>query len=85
MVQLFEGSTALGTPVQLTNGSANIITNALSVVGTHGISAHYLGDASTLASQSGPVNVTVTGTATVGIATDPPSSNSNATFSLTIN
>jgi hypothetical protein len=31
-------------------------------VGTHAISAHYLGDTYTQASQSGALNVTITGT-----------------------
>ena len=83
-VQLFDGTTALGAATPLTSGAATINTSALSV-GTHQISAHYLGDANTMASQSGTVNVTLTGTTSVGIVTTPASSNSNATFALTIN
>ncbi len=84
LVQLFDGTTVLSSSAQVVNGTATINTDAL-VVGTHAISAHYLGDSNTLASQSGAVNVTVTGNATVGISTVPASSNSNVTISLTIN
>jgi pro-kumamolisin-like protein/Big-like domain-containing protein len=58
-VQLFDGATALGTGVTVSNGSATI-TNAGLVPGTHSISAHYLGDANTRASSSGTLQVTVT-------------------------
>ena len=60
-VQLFDGSTALGTAVTVSNGSATIMNGSLPV-GTHAISAHYLGDTYTQASQSGALNVTITGT-----------------------
>jgi hypothetical protein len=83
-VQLFDGVTALGSAAQVAGGAATISSNALSV-GTHQISAHYLGDGSTLPSLSGAVNVTLTGNTTVGIATAPASSNSNVTISLTVN
>ena len=83
-VQLFDGATALGSAAQVAGGAATISSNALSV-GTHQISAHYLGDGSTLPSLSGAVNVTLTGNTTVGIATAPASSNSNVTISLTVN
>ena len=59
-VQLFDGSTALGLPVTVSNGTASINTG-LATVGTHAVSAHYLGNATTLASASGALNVTVTG------------------------
>jgi hypothetical protein len=84
MVQLFDGTAALGSGLALTNGAASISTSLLTV-GTHQISAKYLGDSGTLPSQSGAVSVTVTGTTTVGITTSPASSNSNVTFGLTIN
>jgi len=86
MVQLFDGVTAVpGSTVPVVNGAANINNISTLSVGTHQISAHYLGDASTLASQSGAVNVTVTGNTTVGISTAPASSNSNVTINLTVN
>jgi len=83
-VQLFDGTTAIGTAVAVTAGAASITSPALSV-GTHSISAHYLGDANTLASQSGALNLTVTGTTTVAITSSPASSNASPSVSLTIN
>ena len=82
-VQFFDGTAPLGAAAALANGEVEISSSSLSV-GTHAISAHYSGDTRTVASQSGTVNVTVTGTTTVGIATSP-ASNGNATFNLTIN
>jgi len=83
-VQLFDGSTALGTAATVSGGSASITSNGLPV-GTHAISAHYLGTASTLASQSGSLNVTVTGTTTFAITATPAASNGSPTVSITIN
>jgi len=84
MVQLFDDVTALGAPMQVVNGAVTISNNTLTV-GTHAISAHYLGDPNTQASQSGAVNVTLTGTTPLTISTNPASSNGNAVFNLTIN
>jgi hypothetical protein len=83
-VQLFDGATALGAPVTVSGGSAPITSNGLSV-GTHSISAHYLGTASTQASQSGSLNVTVTGTTTFVVQTTPAASNGSPTVTITIN
>jgi hypothetical protein len=84
-VVLFDGATQLATPVPVTNGSTTIM-NAL-LVGTHSISAHYLGDASTAASQSGALNVTVTGgpAATLRITTSPVASPAAPPINITIN
>jgi Bacterial Ig-like domain (group 3) len=82
--ELFDGTTQLGAAVASSEGVAAFDNITSLSVGTHAISAHYLGDSSTLASQSGAVNVTVTGTTTVGISTNSASSNSNATVGLTI-
>ncbi len=79
-VQLFDGSTALGLPVSLSNGTASINTG-LAAVGTHGVSAHYLGNATTLASASGAINLTVTGATTVPLTSTP---NGSANINLTI-
>ena len=49
--------------LQLTNGSGQTQTNNL-LVGTHVISAQYQGDANNLPSQSGTLNIVVTGTTT---------------------
>ena len=83
-VQLFDGATALGTGVTVSGGSASITSNGLAV-GTHSISAHYLGTASTLASQSGALNVTVTGMTTFAITTTPAASNGSPTVNITVN
>jgi len=79
-VQLFDGSTALGLPVTVTNGTASINTG-LSAIGTHAVSAHYLGNATTLASASGALNLTVTGATVVPLTITPSGS---ANINLTI-
>jgi hypothetical protein len=79
-VQLFDGSTALGLPVAISNGAASINTG-LPTIGTHAVSAHYLGDTATLPSASGALNLTVTGTTTVPLTTTPSGS---ASINLTI-
>ena len=79
-VQLFDGSTALGLPVSLSNGTASINTG-LATVGTHAVSAHYLGNATTLASASGALNLTVTGSTIVPLTSTPSGS---ANLNLTI-
>jgi len=82
-VQLLDGGTVV-TTTTAANGVATFSgINSLSV-GTHSISAHYLGDSSTGASSSGTVNVTITGNTMVSIATNPASSNNNVAVSLTI-
>jgi hypothetical protein len=83
-VQLFDGSTALGTPVSVTNGSTSI-SNALPV-GTHSINAHYLGDSTTQASQSDVLNVTVTGgPVQMSIMTSPAATPAASPINVTIN
>ena len=79
-VQLFDGSTASGLPVSLSNGAASI-NSGLPTIGTHAVSAHYLGDAATLPSASGALNLTVTGTTAVPLTTTPSGS---ASINLTI-
>jgi hypothetical protein len=79
-VQLFDGTTALGLPVSLSNGTA-LINTGLAAVGTHGVSAHYLGNATTLASASGSINLTVTG-ATVVPLTSTPSGSVNINLTI---
>jgi subtilase family serine protease len=70
MVELFENGAMIGTAATVAGGMATPTAPALSV-GTHSISAHYLGDATTVASASGTLNVTVTGSTTVAITTSP--------------
>jgi hypothetical protein len=87
-VQLFDGSNALGSSVAASNGTATINSAGLAQ-GTHLISAHYLGDTYTQASQSGTLYVTVTTppgkpTAIVPVLGTSGSTTANATFNLTI-
>jgi hypothetical protein len=70
MVQLFDGATMIGTAATVTGGVATPTAPALAV-GTHAITAHYLGDARTAASASGTLNLTVTGGTTIAITSSP--------------
>ncbi len=79
-VQLFADGAALGLPVTVSNGTA-LIASGLPGIGTHSVSAHYLGDAGTMASSSGMLNLTVTGTTTLPLTTTPSGSGN---VSLTI-
>jgi uncharacterized membrane protein len=83
-VQLFDGSTMIGTAATVAGGTATPTAQALPV-GTHMISAHYLGDATTAASASGTINMTVTGTTTVAITTSPVATPAAPALSVTIN
>jgi len=84
-VQLFDSSTALGNAVSVSNGSATI-TNGSLPVGTHLISAHYLGDTYTQASQSGALNVTVAGiTPQITVTGTSGSTTATATMTVTVN
>jgi hypothetical protein len=84
-VQLFDGSAPIGTPVPVVNGSTSI-SNASLAVGTHSINAHYLGDSKTLASQSGVLFVTVTGTIpAVTITATSGSITATKAISITVN
>src|SRR6202035_1886661 len=74
-VQLFDASTALGLPIAISNGSASINTG-LPTIGTHAVSAHYLGDTANLPSASGALNLTVTGTTSLPLAAAPSGSGS---------
>ena len=87
-VQLFDGSATLGPAVSASNGTATISSAGLAQ-GTHLITAHYLGDSKTQASQSGTLYVTVTtaaGTpsAVVPVTGTSGSTTANTTFNLTI-
>ncbi len=79
-VELFDAGTALGLPVTLSNGTA-LLSSGLAGVGTHSVTAHYLGDAGTMASNSGALSLTVTGTTTLPLSTSPTGSGN---VSLTI-
>jgi len=83
-LQLFDGGATLGAPSTLSNGTIMITQNNLIPVGTHAISAHYLGDSGHLGSSSGAINCTVTGNTTVTIAA-AGATNGNQTLNVTIN
>jgi Bacterial Ig-like domain (group 3) len=86
MVQLLDNGVATGAAVAVSGGTATLTTAALSTVGTHSITGHYLGDSTnTQASSSGPLNVTITGSATVTIQASPVATNGSPTINLTIN
>jgi len=83
-VQLLDGSSMLGSAVTVSNGTTTITTAGLAP-GTHSISAHYLGDTYTLASNSGTLNVTSTGATTFAVMATPAASNGSPTVNITIN
>ena len=83
MVQLFDGATMIGTAAAVSGGTAVPTATALAV-GTHAISAHYLGDATTAASASGTINMTVTGAATIAITTAPAATPAAPAINVTI-
>jgi hypothetical protein len=58
LVQFFDVGTPLGAAVPLTSGQATLQTNGLAV-GSHRLSASYLGDANNYGSVSSTVNVSV--------------------------
>jgi Big-like domain-containing protein len=91
-VQFVVDGANLGSLAPLTNGMTGNITvtaaNApafLPIVGTHTISAHYQGTATTQASQSGTLNVAVTGTTSFLITGTADGTAANGSINLTIN
>jgi len=87
MVQLFEGGVAfstVGATANVSNGKATITSPPTLPVGTHSLSVHYLGDATTASSQSGSLNLTVTGSTTVAITTNPGGTPAAAAINVTI-
>jgi subtilase family serine protease len=84
LVQLYDGTSTLGSPTSVINGTATINESGLPA-GTHSISAHYLGDTNTMASQSGALNITFVGNTTFTITATPAASNGSPTVNLTIN
>jgi hypothetical protein len=91
-VQFLVDGAAIGGLAPVTNGTTGNITvtaasapTFLPLVGTHSVSAHYLGTTTTQASQSGMLNVTVTGTTSFAIAGTSATTGANGNISLTIN
>lgn len=83
LVQLLDNGVTIGTAATVSGGKATPTALPLSV-GTHSISAHYSGDVNTQASQSGALNLTVTGNTTVAITTNPVASPAAAALNVTI-
>ena len=91
-VQFFVDGAAAGSAFPVSGGTTgNIMVTAANVpplfqlVGTHTLSAHYLGDAYTQASASGTLNIAVTGTTQLPITGTSGSATANGNVSLTIN
>jgi subtilase family serine protease len=87
MVQLFEGGLAfstVGATANVSNGKATITSPPTLQVGTHSLSVHYLGDATTASSQSGSLNLTATGSTTVAITTIPVGTPAAPAINVTI-
>jgi hypothetical protein len=85
MVELFDGGTMIGAAATVSGGAATLTAPSSLPVGTHAISAHYLGDTTTLASSSGTLNLTVTGATTIAITTSPAATPVAGPISITIN
>jgi hypothetical protein len=83
MVQLFDGTTMIGTAASVAAGTAVPTAPALTV-GTHAISAQYLGDATTKPSASGTLNLTVTGSTTIAITTSPAATPAAPAINVTV-
>jgi hypothetical protein len=91
-VQFFVDGAALGgTAVLMSGSTGNIVVTAaeapafLQLVGTHTVSAHYSGDATTAASASGTLNVTVTGLTSLPITGTSGTATATSNVALTIN
>lgn len=87
MAQLFDGPTPIataGASATVSGGKATLTTSSLAV-GTHAISVHYLGDAYTMPSQSGSLNLTATGSTTIAITTNPAATPAASAINVTVN
>ncbi len=87
MAQLFDGGVAIstaGASATVSGGKATLTAPTTLTVGTHAISVHYLGDTTTLASQSGSLNLTVAGTSTIAVTTTPAATPVAAPINITV-
>jgi hypothetical protein len=88
MAQLFDGANAIstaGASAAVSGGKASLTWNtSAAAVGTHAISVHYLGDTYTKASQSGSLNLTVTGGTTIAITTNPAATPAASPITVTV-
>jgi Pro-kumamolisin, activation domain/Bacterial Ig-like domain (group 3) len=87
MAQLFDGGQAIstaGASATVSGGKATLTGPTTLSVGTHSISVHYLGDTTTLASQSGSLNLTVAGGSTIAVTTTPAATPVAAAINITV-
>ncbi len=87
MAQLFDGGVAIstaGASATVSGGKATLTGPTSLAVGTHAISVHYLGDSGTKASQSGTLNLTVSGSSTIAVTTSPAATPVAAPINITV-
>jgi hypothetical protein len=87
MAQLFDGGVAIstaGASATVSGGKATLTGPTTLSVGTHAISVHYLGDSTTLASQSGSLNLTVSGGSTIAVTSTPAATPVAAPINITV-
>jgi hypothetical protein len=83
-IQFLDGGTALGSPVNLTNGQASAQV-ALSTTGTHSITAQYSGDSSYNSATSAAVSLTVAGLSlSATTSSQTVNDGQTATYNLTL-
>jgi subtilase family serine protease len=92
VVQFYADNVALGSTVPLTNGTTGNITVTaadapafLQLVGTHAVTAHYLGGGTTAASASGILDVTITGATSLLVTGTAGTAVATGNVALTIN
>lgn len=91
-VQFVVDGAAVGSPVPVSNGTTGTITLTaasapafLAIVGTHSVSASYVGTTTTESSHSGTLSVTVTGMTSLAITGTSTATSANGNISLAIN
>jgi Bacterial Ig-like domain (group 3) len=91
-VQFVVDGVSVGSPVLVSTGTTGNITLAASsapaflpIVGTHSVIARYSGSATAQPSQSGALNVTVTGITSLAISGASAATGANGNISLTVN
>ncbi|ABF39110.1 protease-like protein [Candidatus Koribacter versatilis Ellin345] len=82
-VTFYDGTTALGNAVDVSNGQATLAVNTLTV-GTHAITAKYTGDSSHAASVSQPMYQAITGTTTLAVTATSGSTSHVLNLNLTV-
>lgn len=82
-VTFFSGTDPIGSPIAVSNGSAQIQTNALAL-GTHTITARYAGDSGHLGSTSGALRTAVTGSTQLQVRVKVGAVQKTTAISLTL-